>query len=40
MLIDRNRKEAMVLLTNRIHPARDNQKFLDERKKLNQLWLA
>lgn len=39
ILMDLDRREAMVLLTNRIHPSRDNQEFLEERKNLNQIWL-
>ncbi len=29
----------MILLTNRIHPSRDNKVFLEERIALNHLWL-
>ncbi len=39
LLLDYNRSEAMLLLTNRIHPSRDNSLFLEKRKELNQLWL-
>lgn len=39
ILIDGNAGEAMVLLTNRIHPDRNNQAFLEKRKELNRIWL-
>ena len=32
-------REGMILLTNRIHPSRDNKVFLEERIALNHLWL-
>lgn len=39
MLLDMKRKEGFVLLTNRIHPSRDNTRFLEQRKVLNRMWL-
>lgn len=39
ILMELNRREGMVLLTNRIHPTRDNTGFLDNRKKINRMWL-
>lgn len=39
ILLDRNKNRGFVLLTNRIHPDRDNQEFLEKRKCLNQMFL-
>jgi CubicO group peptidase (beta-lactamase class C family) len=39
ILMDLDRSEGMILLTNRVHPDRDNPVFLEKRKKINQLWL-
>lgn len=39
ILMDLKRREGMVLLTNRIHPSRENPAFLEERKELNRIWL-
>lgn len=39
ILMDMDKKRAMVLLTNRIHPTRLDHGFLDQRKALNKLWL-
>lgn len=39
LLMDCSRSEAMILLTNRIHPDRNNSVFLEKRKQLNQLWM-
>ena len=39
ILMDCDGREGMILLTNRVHPTRDNTKFLEKRKELNQLWL-
>lgn len=39
ILMDMDAREAMVLLTNRIHPTRSNTVFLEERIALNHLWL-
>lgn len=39
MLIDMNNNRAFILLTNRIHPNRNNQEFLDYRIELNKKWL-
>ncbi len=40
MLLDLNRDRAFVLLTNRIHPSRENPTFLEERKVLNQMFFS
>ncbi len=39
ILMDLDAREGMILLTNRIHPSRDNKVFLEERIALNHLWL-
>lgn len=39
ILIDQSEKRALVILTNRIHPSRDNEAFLTARKQLNELFL-
>ncbi len=39
ILMDWNKSEGMILLTNRIHPDRNNLVFLERRKELNQIWL-
>lgn len=39
ILIDMEKRESFILLTNRIHPTRDNSRFLEWRKRLNQMWL-
>ena len=39
ILMDMDTREGMILLTNRIHPSRDNKVFLEERIALNHLWL-
>lgn len=39
ILMDMDTREGMILLTNRIHPSRDNKVFLEERIALNYLWL-
>ena len=33
------KKEGFVLLTNRIHPTRENTVYLERRKELNREWL-
>lgn len=40
ILMNRKKKEGFVLLTNRIHPSRENPEFLERRKEINRLWLA
>ena len=35
ILMDFNKMKGMVMLTNRVHPTRDNQSFIDWRNKLN-----
>lgn len=40
ILLDLNSAEGMILLTNRIHPSRNNPVFLEKRKELNQIWLS
>ena len=39
MLIDWNRRVGMILLTNRIHPTRENTRFLEQRKEWNQIFM-
>ena len=39
ILLDLKQNRAFILLTNRIHPSRENLKFLEERKKLNRMFL-
>ncbi len=39
MLMDMERGESFVLLTNRIHPSRDNERFLEIRRELNRMWI-
>lgn len=39
MLLDMERVRGFVLLTNRVHPARENEVFLEVRKELNQIFL-
>lgn len=39
ILMDMERGEGFVLLTNRIHPSRANEQFLEIRKELNRLWM-
>lgn len=38
LLLDMEKRRAFVLLTNRIHPDRDNSRFLECRRELNELW--
>lgn len=38
MVIHMDREEAFVLLTNRIHPTRENERFLEERREMNREW--
>lgn len=40
ILMDLELGEGMVLLTNRIHPDRADRGFLEERKKINKMWLG
>lgn len=40
ILLDLNRNQAFILLTNRIHPSRENDRFLEDRKKLNHIFLG
>ena len=40
ILMDMKAGEGFVLLTNRIHPSRDNTEFLERRKQINRLWLG
>ena len=40
ILMDVRAGEGLVLLTNRIHPSRDNAEFLERRKQINRLWLG
>ena len=40
ILMDVETGEGLVLLTNRIHPSRENVEFLDRRKRINRLWLG
>lgn len=37
--VDMEKKEGFVLLTNRIHPTRENTVFLEKRKEINKVWL-
>lgn len=39
MLIDMETRQSFLLLTNRIHPTRENPRFLECRKDLNEMWL-
>ena len=39
MLLDMEKKQGFILLTNRIHPTRHQTDFLEFRKKLNQIYL-
>lgn len=39
MLLDMERRCGFVLLTNRIHPTRDNSVFLEARKEMNQIFM-
>ena len=39
ILMDMDGKRGMVLLTNRIHPSREDHGFLQARRDLNDLWL-
>ena len=39
ILMDMEKKEGFVLLTNRIHPTRENTVYLEKRKELNHVWL-
>jgi hypothetical protein len=38
-LIDKKRQSALIVLTNRVHPTSDNQKFLDCRDKIIECYL-
>ena len=40
MLLDVEKKEAFVLLTNCIHPTREKQRFMEAREQINKLWLS
>ena len=40
VLIDMEAEEGFVLLTNRVHPSRDNEEFLKRRQQLNEQWLS
>ena len=40
ILMDVRAGEGLVLLTNRVHPSRDNAEFLERRKQINRLWLG
>lgn len=40
ILIDMDRREGMALLTNRIHPSRDNEAFLEKRRKINEIYMG
>lgn len=40
MLLDLNRDRAFVLLTNRVHPTRENPGFLEGRKVLNEVFMG
>lgn len=40
MLLDLKRDRAFILLTNRIHPSRENPRFLEERKVLNEMFMG
>lgn len=40
MLLDMKNGEGFVLLTNRIHPSRQNTVFLEKRRELNRMWLT
>ena len=37
--VDMEKKEGFVLLTNRIHPTRENTVFLEKWKEINKVWL-
>lgn len=39
MLLDLDRGRGFILLTNRIHPARENDAFLEARKEMNRVFL-
>lgn len=39
ILIDMKRKKGMILLTNRIHPKRENEKYLVERERINKIFM-
>lgn len=39
ILINLNSKEAMIILTNRIHPNRDNNTYLELREKINKIFM-
>lgn len=39
ILLDLSKKRGLILLTNRIHPHRDNVEFLNRRKVLNEIFL-
>ncbi len=39
VLMDLKGRKGFVLLTNRIHPSRDNEEFLKMRKKMNEVYL-
>lgn len=39
VLMDFKNRKGFVLLTNRIHPSRNNEKFLKIRKKMNEIYL-
>lgn len=39
ILIDKKRQSALIVLTNRVHPTSDNQKFLDCRDKIIECYL-
>ena len=38
ILLDMERRQAFILLTNRIHPTRENSRFLECRRELNEMW--
>lgn len=40
ILMDMEKRRFFILLTNRIHPTRDNSRFLERRQRLNETWLA
>lgn len=39
ILIDKKRQSSLIVLTNRVHPTADNQKFLDCRDKIIECYL-
>lgn len=40
ILLTLNKKEGFILLTNRIHPNRDNENFIEMRDKLNKIFIG